>query len=333
MDSLRSLFGTLPIVGSDVAYRWDTLYLFLTAVSAFFFVLVIGLMVYFVVKYRAGSGGQTKPIRDHHVLEITWTLVPTLLLLVIFAWGYLVYREMIQAPVNSMEVRVIGKQWSWSFQYDDGKVSPDLVVPINEPVKLIMSSDDVLHSMFIPNFRIKQDVVPGMYTTVWFEPTVTGKHEIYCAEYCGAAHSQMLSSVYVLSADEWARWKNGEDVLSQNLNTGTPTSAASTGTQAAGGSLVDQGAQLYRTKGCVACHSIDGATVIGPSFKGIWGHDVELTDGSKVKVDENYVRESIENPEAKKVKGFETMVMPPFKGQITEPEMNALIAFIKSHKD
>jgi cytochrome c oxidase subunit 2 len=263
----------------------------------------------------------------------------------IFGWGYVVYNNMSQAPSNAMEIRVIGKQWAWDFQYDDGRVTNgEVFVPINTPVKLVMSSTDVLHSFFIPNFRIKQDVVPGMYTSVWFEAKIPGRHQVFCAEYCGNAHSQMLAHVVVLTPEQWKQWQRGKEVgevphagvggmkLAKADTDAGKTAEGSEAIQAPKMSaLAVQGEKLMSAKGCVACHTFTGETKIGPSYKGIWGHEVELEDGSKVKVDENYIRESVFNPQAKIVKGFQPM-MPPYQGQVTEEELNAIIAFIKSLK-
>jgi cytochrome c oxidase subunit 2 len=186
---------------------------------------------------------------------------------------------------------------------------------VNRPIKLIMTSEDVIHSFFIPDFRVKSDVVPGMYTSIWFEARETGEHVVFCAEYCGTAHSKMLATLKVLSLEEWDKWKGG----------------AAKGPRPA--SMVEYGKQLYQEKGCFACHSTDGAKGIGPSYKGIWNEQVALEDGKSVLVDENYVRESIEFPDAKIVKGYaNTAKMPSFKGLVNEEEMTALIAFIKSLK-
>ncbi len=202
-----------------------------------------------------------------------------------------------------------------------------------------MTSEDVLHSFFIPNFRIKQDVVPGMYTSVWFEATVPGKHQIYCTEYCGTSHSGMLAKAIVLDEQKWKDWLAGKEVGPQPMaGEEMSDSDRRTGTQPGGetklaaSSLPEQGKTLYEQKGCVACHTVDGTTRIGPTFKGLYGHSVELSDGQKVTADENYLRESIENPNAKLVKGF-TPQMPTFKGLISEKELAALIAYIKSVKD
>lgn len=326
--SLQDVLQTgLPLVGSDVARHWDMLYHFLTWLSIVFFIIVVGAMIYFAVVYRKGRAGNTKYITHNHALEAFWTVIPTILLLVIFTWGWFLYKDMVTAPSSAMEVKVIGKQWNWTFQYPDGRVSQDLYAPIGQPVKMLMTSEDVLHSFFIPNFRIKQDVVPGMYTSVWFEATVPGKHQIYCAEYCGGTHSQMLAQVVVLSHEQWAAWQRGKDI--GNIGrAGGEVSIAKVESKAVA-SLVDQGKALMQSKGCIACHSDDGTNKIGPSHKGVYGSKIEMADGSVVEADENYIRESIEKPNAKIVKGYNP-VMPTYQGQFSALELNAVVEYIKS---
>ncbi|MBC7693278.1 MAG: cytochrome c oxidase subunit II [Methylotenera sp.] len=320
----------LPIQGTDVAVMWDSLYNFLLWLSVFFFILVVGGMIYLAVRYRKREGDKSKYITGNHLIEAIWTIVPTILLLGIFAWGYQVYSKMVHAPSDAMEIRVIGKQWLWQFQYEDGKSTiGELYVPINKPVKLIMSSEDVLHSFFIPNFRVKQDVVPGMYSSVWFEAKVPGQHQVFCTEYCGFSHSGMLAKVIVLQPDEWAAWKKGKSVAGGIGTVGV--SGTQGGAPLAAESLPAQGKKLTEAKGCVACHSDDGSTKIGPTYKGLFGSKVELQDGSTVVADENYIRESIMKPQAKVVKGFNP-VMPTFQGLVSESEMNAIVAYIKSLK-
>lgn len=322
--------GTLPIQGSDIAAQWDLLYWFLVALSAFFFVLVVGGMIVFAIKYRHKTGTKTKYITGSHALEGIFVVVPTILLMVIFFWGYKVYRNMVTAPADAYEIRVIGKQWLWQFLYENGKVTiGDVYVPLNKPVKFIMTSEDVIHSFFVPSFRVKQDVVPGMYTSVWFEAKVPGKHHIFCAEYCGASHSGMVGSVKVLTDNQWKDWLKGKEIADSGQvvsDAGKRKSA-----KGAGGGLVDKGKGYFMTKGCVACHSVDGAKSIGPTLKGVFGSQVELADGKSVTADENFLKESIEAPNAKVVKGF-APTMPAFKGILTEQEIMALIAYIKSVK-
>jgi cytochrome c oxidase subunit 2 len=323
----KPFFGTLPVVGSDIAYHWDLFYYFLVAISAVFFAIVMVGMIYFTIRYRKGAGGKTNPIEGHTGLEIFWTAIPTVLVIIIFIWGYLVYVEMDTPPGDSYPVRVIGKKWSWSFLYENGAVTSDLYVPLNKPVKLIMTSEDVLHSFFIPAFRVKKDVVPGRYTELWFEAKVPGDHQVFCAEYCGAAHSGMLAKVKVLSADLWQSFLRGEDVELALLRKDMDTLDHP---QVEPITLADQGKKLLNAKGCVSCHSIDGSVKLGPSFRGIYGKEVALSNGTTVIADENYIRESIFEPRAQIVQGYEHIPMPTFKGQMTELEMSAIITYLKT---
>lgn len=332
----KAYADTLPVQGSDVAVQWDNLYSFLVWLSVFFFVLVIGAMILFTIKYRASVHKKTKYITGSHALEIFWAAVPTILLLIIFGWGYQVYHTMTSAPADAYEIRVIGKQWLWQFQYDDGRSTiGELYVPVNRPVKLIMTSEDVIHSFAIPNFRVKQDVVPGMYTSVWFEAKLPGRHQVYCTEYCGTSHSGMLAQVFALEDDQWSAWRRGKKVgpipIAGRELTEADTKAMEQSQQTQVVSLADQGKTLMTSKGCVACHSEDGSVKVGPTYKGLFGAKREFVDGSTATADENYIRESIENPQAKLVKGFGPL-MPTFKGLVTEEEMNALIAYIKGLK-
>jgi cytochrome c oxidase subunit 2 len=337
--------ATLPVAATDVADSWDSIYWFLVWVSVFFFVGIVAAMVIFVVKYRKEVHKKTKYIEGHTGLEIIWTVIPSILLFVMFGWGWVVYKDMIKAPSDAMEVHVIGKQWLWQFMYKNGTSSiGDLYVPVNKPVKLVMSSEDVLHSFFVPNFRVKSDVVPGMYTYVWFEAKIPGIHQIYCTEYCGTSHSGMLGRVIALKDDQWKDWLSGKKIdvdslpadptfpgfRANVLGEGLPAAQAAGG---AGGqiSLAEKGKALTTSKGCVACHSADGSKLVGPSYKGLFGRDEKLAGGSTVKVDENYIRESIENPTAKVVEGYPPS-MPPYKGLLTEEEIMAITEYIKSLK-
>jgi len=345
--------GTLPLAGTDIAARWDTLYLFLVWISVIFFVGVIGAMVYFMVKYSHRSGLKPKYITGNHFLETVFVAGPTLLLLMIFGWGYSVYHQMSAAPTDAYEIRVIAKQWLWQFQYDNGRTTTaELYVPLNRPVKLIMTSQDVLHSFFVPNFRLKQDVVPGMYTSIWFEAKIPGRHQVFCAEYCGTSHSGMLAQVIVLDDAQWKAWNAGKKLppipeatepLADNdsaapadRKTAETAADSISGTQAAPASaqltLAQQGKKLFEVKGCTSCHSVNGTDQkVGPSPAGIYGKEVELTSGIRLVRDDNYLHESIVNPNAKIVRGYQA-VMPTYQGQLTELEMNSIIAYIKSLK-
>lgn len=343
--------ATLPVAATDVAQSWDSLYWFLIYVSFIFFVGIVAAMILFAVKYRKQVYKKPKYIHGHTGLEVIWTIIPSILLFVMFGWGWSVYHDMIHAPADAMEVRVIGKQWLWQFVYKNGESSVgDLYVPVNRPVKLIMSSEDVLHAFFIPNFRVKSDVVPGMYTSVWFEAKVPGIHQVFCTEYCGTSHSGMLARVIVLSDDQWKDWVSGKKIdvdslpadptfpgfRANRLGEGLPGSdvAKAPGTQL---TLAEKGKALTASKGCIACHSSDGSKLVGPSYKGIYGTDVTVADnndGGKtktVKIDDNYIHESIEYPQAKVVEGYPPS-MPSYKGLVNEEEIASIIEYIKSLK-
>ncbi len=316
---------------SAIAPSVDHLHDFLVYISLFFLFLVTVLMIVFVQKYHKSKKGRiTEYILDNHALEALWTIGPLILMLFIFGWGYKDYIVMKKNLPNVYEINVVGRQWMWNFEYTNGrKTLNELYLPKDRNIKLIMTSEDVLHSFFMPNFRVKQDVVPGMYTTLEFMPTMTGDHPIYCAEYCGTGHSDMLGTIHVLEQSDFDRWlQTGKG---PKAAPGTAMAATANNAPVAGKSMAQKGEDLFKAKGCFACHSTDGSQKVGPSLKGIFGHEVELQDGSKAKVDENYIRESLMEPNAKIVKGFAPS-MPTFKGQLSDDEINSIIAFIKSLK-
>ena len=307
---------------STMAPAVDSLFNFVLWISIISFLGIVIGKVFFLIRFwrKKRPEHKTAYITGHTAMESSVAFILLVLVMVIFYWGWIDYKKMRTPPSDSMEVNVIAKQWMWEFQYPDGRrLTNELVVPKGKPVKLIMTSQDVLHSFFVPNFRIKQDVVPGTFMTLWFEATQLGDHPIYCAEYCGTGHSMMLGKVRVMEPDAFEEWQ----VM--------PIAAAAT-TAVATQNPAEAGKAIYAAKGCNACHSVDGKAVVGPSFKGIFGHEVELQDGKKATVDESYIRESLMEPQAKIVKGFQPM-MPTFKGQLTDDEVNAVIGFIKSLKE
>jgi cytochrome c oxidase subunit II len=310
--SISSSF--MPAEVTKIASDVTDLYTFVVVVSAIACALIIGGMIYFVIKYRRKSANdKTAYITHNTYLEVLWSFIPLVIFLFLFGWGWKIFHEMRNVPQNVMEVHVTGKQWLWEFTYKSGrKVTNELYVPVNAPVRLIMTSEDVIHSFFIPSFRIKQDVVPGRYTALWFEAEKEGEFQIFCTEFCGTAHSTMLAKVHVLSNEEYMNWLESD-----------PT---------AGKSLAEIGKGLLTTKGCIACHSEDGSAKVGPSFKGLFGSDRQFDGADSVKGDENYIRESILNPKAKVVKGFPAGVMPTFQGQIKDDEVNAIIEYFKTLK-
>lgn len=292
----------------------DSLFLFIAGISLFFFLLVEGLLIYFAVKYRRRKGAEpplTPDIRSHVLLETVWIVIPSIVVVAFFYYGYLVFRDLRAPAPGATDIHVTGRQFLFEFRYPDGRSSiNELRVKAGAPVKLILSSDDVIHSFFIPAYRIKQDMVPGQYTTLYLHPDRPGTYEILCAEYCGVGHSTMRASLIVMEPPEYARWREGKAV-------------------AEAGSLEDQGKALVEKSGCLGCHALEGKGKVGPNFGGIYGRKVLLADGTSLVADEEYIRESILEPNAKVVKGYPA-VMPTYKGILPAGDVAAIIAYFKS---
>ncbi|HEV3202823.1 MAG TPA: cytochrome c oxidase subunit II [Gemmataceae bacterium] len=305
------MFAEIPLFpeqASTSAQRVDGLLFFLLGVSGFFSLLIAGLVIFFSVKYRRRSAADRPPrITGSIKLEIFWSVVPLGITLVMFFWGASVFFHLSRPPDNALEVYVVGKQWMWKMQHPDGQREiNELHVPIGQPVKLILTSEDVIHDFFVPAFRTKVDVLPGRYVQTWFQATKTGQYHLFCSQYCGTNHSGMVGTVIVQEPTEYYRWLNNR----------------------AEGSLALEGRKLFLKYQCVSCHSAD-AGARGPVLEGLFGRQVHLQNGQTVLADETYIRESILKPDAKIVAGFEA-IMPPFQGQINEDEIIALIAFIKA---
>lgn len=318
---------------STFAGNIDLLYDYLFWFSLISFALVIGLMIFFTIRFsrKRIDPDKTPYIIGHTATEMFVSIFLFIVVMVVFYWGWIDYSKMYKAPADAIEINVLAKQWLWEFEYANGrKMLNKIVVPEGKPVKLIMTSADVLHSFYVPNFRIKQDVIPNRYTSVWFNATLTGDHQVFCAEYCGTAHSQMLGKVTVVPAEEYQRWQTLWEV-EQSLGIEASQALEPSGDQASppAETLASRGGKVFSEKGCMACHSVTGQTIVGPTLKGVFGHEVELTNGDKVSADENYIRESIMNPQTKLVKGFPP-VMPTYAGTLTDDEINALVAYIKS---
>lgn len=302
----------MPAQSSTVAPEVDWLFNFILYIATFFFVLIVGVMIYFVIRYRRREGEEVEESPSHNTaLEIVWSVIPLILVIIIFYLSFKSFIFMTTPPENAYEIHVTGQKWSWMFTYSNGYVSDKLHAPVDTPVKLVMSSEDVLHSFYIPAFRIKQDLVPGRYTKLWFNATRTGTFQALCAEYCGKDHSNMLTDVIVHPPGEFEKWLAK---ASDFLETMPPAEA---------------GALLYKTRGCKQCHSIDGKGNTGPTFKGIFGHEVVMADGSRLTVEENYIRESIVDPQKQIVSGYEP-VMPTYKGRLKDKEIGAIIEYIKT---
>ncbi|OGC95753.1 MAG: cytochrome c oxidase subunit II [candidate division Zixibacteria bacterium RBG_16_53_22] len=311
MDTTGTLI--MPPAGSTIASEVDWLFYLILYISIFFFVLVVGAATYFFIKYRRrGEIAPTSQV-DHNIkLEIVWTVIPLAIVIILFFLGFSLYMRMNIAPKDALEVKVTAQRWLWTFDYPTGINSVnELVVPAGKPIKLLMSSNDVIHSFFVPDFRVKMDVLPNRYTSVWFNAPYPGQHNIQCSEYCGKGHSEMLGIVKVVSDREYTEWLE---------------SAAGPGE---GIDLESYGEQLFTSKRCVTCHTVDGSLNVGPSFLHLFGENVYLQGGSQVRADENYLRESILAPEAKVVDGFEP-VMPTYQGLLKPRDIDALIAYIKS---
>ena len=297
-----------PEQASSIAGQVDGLYAFLIAVSAFFTLLIFLLVFVFAVKYRKAAHPRAQQIEGSLPLELTWTLIPLGITMIFFAWGALIYFREARPPRGAMEVYGVGKQWMWKFEHETGQREINaLHVPVGRDIRVILSSQDVIHSFYVPAFRVKADVLPGRYTSTWFRPTKVGTYHLFCAEYCGTEHSGMIGEVVVMEPMAYQAWLAAGGAA--------PTMAAS-------------GKELFTQLGCATCHRTD-TQGRGPTLVGLFGRPVQLNDGRKVMADENYIRESITSPQAKVVAGFQP-IMPTFQGQVTEESLGALVSYVKS---
>lgn len=306
----------MPTEGTKIATQVDNLYGFLLAASLISCIILIGGMSFFVWKYRRRTNSDKTAYISHNAfLEFLWSFIPLVIFLGVFAWGWYIYHDMRTMPKDALEIHVFGKQWAWEFEYKSGVKTGNLVVvPVNKDVKLIMTSKDVIHSFYIPSFRIKQDVVPGRYTALWFNADKLGEFHVFCAEFCGTQHSGMLATLKVVPQAEYDAW------LEEESQVGTLP-------------LAQRGGKIFAVKACASCHSVANETVkVGPSLWKKFGTTEHFDGAPDTQIDENYLRESILNPNAKITKGFPKGVMPTFQGQLSETELNALIEYIKTLK-
>jgi len=306
---VQSSLPTFPVQASNFAGNVDALFSFILMTTLFFAVLVTVLIIFAAFKFRRRSEKEVgDDVHGNNVLEVGWTLIPTIIAIGIFAWGAAIYVNYRIAPTDTLDIYLVGKQWMWKLQQPNGrKEINELHIPVNRNVKLIMGSEDVIHDFYVPAFRVKMDVVPGRYNTMWFRPTKTGKYHFFCSQYCGTNHAVMGGWVTVMEPAEYAAWLSGE---SGDVN---PVSA---------------GERLFTQFACVTCHLPNG-TGRAPSLNGVFGANVLLADGSIVVADEAYIRESILQPKAKIVAGYQP-VMPTFQGLVTEEQIMNLTAYIKS---
>jgi cytochrome c oxidase subunit 2 len=302
-------FPFFPQQASEQAANVDALYFFLVAVSAFFALLVGILVAVFAVRFRRRNDKEVgHAIHGSLVLELLWTFIPLGITMVMFLWGAQVFFHMTRPPKGAMEVYVVGKQWMWKVQHMDGaREINELHVPIGRPVKLVMGSEDVIHSFFIPDFRVKADVIPGRYNTLWFTATKPGRYHIFCTQYCGTKHSAMIGTVTAMDPAEYQTWLSGGS---------------------SGGTMVENGAKLFADLSCNTCH-LQNTQGRGPVLAGRYGRQVLLTGGQTATMDDAYIRESVLNPQAKLVAGFQP-IMPTFQGLVTEEQLLQLIAYVKS---
>ncbi|HXN63950.1 MAG TPA: cytochrome c oxidase subunit II [Candidatus Acidoferrales bacterium] len=302
-------FPLRPQPGSTIAAGVDRLHFFLTGLTLIFTFGIFSAIFYFAVRYRRRSPDEVPPPTPEYLwLELSWTIIPTLIVAFVFVWASSLYFQNSRPPNASMEIFVVGKQWMWHLQHPEGPREIDeLHVPVGVPVKLTMTSEDAIHDFYIPAFRVKKDVLPGRYTSIWFEARETGTFHFFCAQYCGAEHSAMIGWVYVMEPNDYAAWLAGG---------------------ARGESMVQTGEKLFTQYGCNTCHAPDN-TGHGPSLLGLYGHPQKLQDGRTLMVDESFVRQAITNPNSMPIPGF-TPVMPSFQGQLTEDQILQLIAYVKS---
>ena len=322
---MDKLLFFIPDQASTVAPSIDEFFAFMIAVSAFFSILIAGLILYFGIRYRAGRQ-PVPPVRreppdelevgdaSHSsgalILEVAWTVIPLLLAMVMFVWGTRLFFILSRPPADSVQMYATGKQWMWKFQHPEGRREiNELHVPIGQNVKVTMTSEDVIHSLFVPAFRVKSDVVPGHYTHIWFRATRPGTYHLFCTEYCGTQHSGMIGHVIVMEPSEYEAWLSG-------------------GAEGSGMTLAQTGERLFTERACATCHLSNGQGR-GPSLLGLAGSQVKLATGGTVVADDSYLRESILSPAVKVTAGFQP-IMPVFQGQLSEDQVLALLAYIKS---
>lgn len=288
----------------------DLTFIIILGISVFFLVSITAVMIYFVIRYSRKRNPKATNIAGNNTLEIAWTVIPLILVLVMFYFGWLGFRPMRNVPEGAIQVKAIGQMWSWIFEYENGKKSAELIVPLNKPVKLNLFSRDVIHSLYIPAFRIKEDVVPGKNNYMWFTAQQEGEYDIFCAEYCGTRHSYMLSKVRVLPEAEYNSWLAKSDIPAGE----------------------HPGLTLMKQNACVTCHSQDGSKIVGPSFKGLFGRkEIVIADGieKEITVDDAYIKRSIYEPHVQVVKGFNPGLMVSYQKQLTEEDIQKIIDYMK----
>jgi len=307
------------IKASNFVNGVDDAFMLILGISFFFLIGLTFLMLYFIYKYNNKKHPVAVQIEGSTKLEIIWTVIPVILVLLMFYYGWAGWTPMKNPPKDTFNIKVIARMWNFTFEYQNGKKSDTLFVPLNKAIKLELNSLDVVHSLYIPAFRIKEDVVPGSKKMQWFIPQIAGNYDLFCAEYCGLNHSYMINIVKVMPQEQFDAWY---------IDT-TKQVAAVTDSPTASGQ------RIMKNIGCFACHSIDGSKLVGPSFKGVYGHAVDvITNGTErqVTADDEYIKRSIYDPNADVVKGFNKGMMLSYKGQLTEQDIAQIIEYLKTLK-
>ncbi len=313
------MYSTTGIDASNYVSTFDTAFYFIAGISLVFLIGITFLMLYFVFRYNKKKNKTATQIEGSNVLETVWTVIPTLLALAMFYFGWAGWKPMTAVPKDAMNITSVARMWNFSFTYDNGKQSPDLVVPVNTPVKINLVSLDVIHSLFIPAFRIKSDMIPGREKVMWFLPKSEGDYDLFCAEYCGLRHSYMNSTVKVLSKEKFAAWYKDT------------TSVAATTTEAL--TPAAQGFAIMKAQGCTACHSSDGSKIVGPSYLHLYGkQQVVIRNGEEVTitVDDAYIKRMILDPGYQVVKGFPKGIMQSYKGKVSDDDIAKIVEYLKS---
>jgi len=302
-------FPIFPVEASQQAHQVDALYIALVAIATFFTAIIFISLAFFAIRYRQGSkASRVLRHQENLKLEITWTVIPLIISAGIYVWAAKLYFDLHDPPPNSIQIYVVAKQWMWKIEHTQGNREIDaLHIPVGVPVELIMTSQDVIHSFYVPAFRVKQDVLPDRYTTEWFLPTKVGQYHLFCAEYCGTGHASMTGTVYVMDPADYQQWLAGK-------MPGVP--------------MATTGEELFQHFACNTCHQ-ENDMGRGPSLYGIYGSTVHLQDGSSVIADQSYIRNSIYNPSTQVVRGYRP-IMPTFKDQVTPDQVDELIEYIKS---
>ncbi|RPH32024.1 MAG: cytochrome c oxidase subunit II [Bacteroidales bacterium] len=296
---------------SNFAKGVDGAFLFILAISFFFLIGLSAVMIWFMIRYNRKKHPKAEQIKDNMKLEVAWTIIPFLIVMLMFYYGYVVFKPMRIVPKDAMEVNVTGMMWSWKFEYANGKITNELVLPVGKAVKLNLFSPDVIHSLYIPAFRIKEDLVPGKENYMWFIPNIEGSYEILCAEYCGLRHSFMEAKTRIVTDEEFQKW----------LAEPTPIAEE------------DKGLAILQNNACISCHSLDGSKLVGPTFKGLFGTERTVIEAGKERIvvaDSAYIKRAILEPDKEIVKGYNPGMMRAYDKVITADDIKSIIAYFES---